>query len=169
VIVLVLCGSLLFAGTKTSQLDQYISNIRATSNVYEDEYRDPKTTKITFPEKKRNLIYIYLESMETSYLSALQGGMLDTNVIPELYTLAQENTNFSHNGDVGGFFVAPGASKTVTVKAENAGVVSIVRTEGKCELTLTPDDETFAPRPSTARSAPCACPTALLWARAMCW
>lgn len=123
VIVLVLCGSLLFAGTKTSQLDQYISNIRATSNVYEDEYRDPKTTKITFPEKKRNLIYIYLESMETSYLSALQGGMLDTNVIPELYTLAQENTNFSHNADVGGFFVAPGASWTIgAMVSHTAGI-----------------------------------------------
>ena len=41
-------------------------------------------------------------------------------------------------------FVAPGASKTVTVKAENAGVVSIVRNEGKCEMTLTPDEESVA-------------------------
>ncbi len=38
-------------------------------------------------------------------------------------------------------YVAPGSSKTVTVKAEFDGVVHIERTDARCELTLTPMDE----------------------------
>ncbi len=113
VITVAMCCGLLSSAAKISELDKYIVNLRELSHIYEEEYRDPKTTKITFPEQKRNLIYIYLESMETSYLSKEQGGMLDYNIIPELYTLAQENTNFSHNEDVGGFSVASGASWTI--------------------------------------------------------
>ena len=37
------------------------------STYIEDNYVDPATTTLTFPEKKRNLIYIFLESMEMSY------------------------------------------------------------------------------------------------------
>lgn len=113
VITAVLCGSLLLSAARISELDKYISNLMSLSRVYEEQYRDPKTTNISFPEQKRNLIYIYLESMETSYLSAEQGGMLDYNIIPELYTLAQENTNFSHNEDVGGFLAASGSVWTI--------------------------------------------------------
>ena len=44
----------------------------------------------TFPEEKRNLIYIYLESMETTYFNKDEGGALEVNIIPELYELAQK-------------------------------------------------------------------------------
>ena len=113
VLCLLLCGALLLCAARISELDKYIANLRSLSTVFEEEYRDPKTTSVTFPEEKRNLIYIYLESMETSYLSKEQSGMLDYNVIPELYALAQENINFSHNEDIGGFSVAPGAAWTI--------------------------------------------------------
>lgn len=95
------------------QLPQYIwANIHA-GKLFEKAYVDPNDVTITFPEKKRNLVYIYLESMETSYLSEELGGALDANMIPELYQLAKDNTNFSHNSDVGGFSEASGASWTV--------------------------------------------------------
>ena len=58
-------------------------------------YADPGTTKITFPAKKRNLIYIFLESMETTYADKKNGGAFDNNVIPELTELAEENEDFS--------------------------------------------------------------------------
>ncbi|MBQ2445274.1 MAG: LTA synthase family protein [Oscillospiraceae bacterium] len=73
------------------------------SRIYEEEYRAPADVEITFPEKKRNLIYIYLESMESSFLSKELGGGCEENLIPELYELARENVNFSHNDGVGGF------------------------------------------------------------------
>ena len=42
-------------------------------------------------------------------------------------------------------FVAPGASKTVTVKADCKGTVKINKTETRCELTLIPEDEHILP------------------------
>ena len=120
---LALCAGLLTQAAQTVKLDKYIASLNQISTVYEEKYRDPATTEITFPEQKRNLIYIYLESMETSYLSKEQGGVLEYNVIPELYALAQANTNFSHNTDVGGFSVAPGASWTIgAMVAQTAGI-----------------------------------------------
>ena len=73
------------------------------STLYEEEYVDPRDVTITFPEEKRNLVYIYLESMETSYLSKELGGGSTENLIPELYDLAMENINFSHSDGVGGW------------------------------------------------------------------
>lgn len=83
-------------------LDSFAINLLSKTKIYENEYRDPQKTKITFPEKKRNLIYIYMESMETTFLSKEQGGALDENALSPLYSLAENNVNFSQNGSVGG-------------------------------------------------------------------
>lgn len=105
------------------QLPQYVVNSNSISELYQDEYRDPNTVTITFPEQKRNLIYIMLESMETSYLDKESGGALDKNLIPELQQLAKDHINFSHNESVGGFREVTGASWTVgSMVAHTAGV-----------------------------------------------
>jgi phosphoglycerol transferase len=38
------------------------------SNFYEQHYIDPGNIEITFPEKRRNLIVIFVESLETGFL-----------------------------------------------------------------------------------------------------
>ena len=91
----------------------YIYDMFHESMIFEEKYVDPNSVEITFPEEKRNLIYIFLESMETSYFSKDQGGALETNVIPELYDLARENLNFSQSGDVGGFRAPSGSTWTI--------------------------------------------------------
>ena len=110
--VLLSLGLLTHAAFNVELVD-YILNSNRTSDLYESEYRDPNTVSITFPEEKRNLIYIYMESMETSYLSKDMGGGLEYNLIPELTELAQDNINFSHNEYVGGFRQVTGASWTI--------------------------------------------------------
>ena len=60
------------------------------SSFIEENYVEPKETKLIFPEKKRNVIYIYLESMENSYMSKDLGGMEEVNLIPKLTQLANE-------------------------------------------------------------------------------
>ncbi len=107
------------------ELVQYIIHGRQPSELYQDYYRDPKSVQITFPEKKRNLVYILLESMETSYLAKDQGGALEYNVIPELFQLAQENINFSHNDTVGGFRNVTGASWTSGAMVAQTGGVPL--------------------------------------------
>ena len=95
------------------------------SSIYEDEYQQPEEVAITFPEQKRNLIYIYVESLETSYLSKDLGGALDVNLLPNLSTLATEGggVNFSNTDKLGGALSTPGTGFTVGgMVAETAGI-----------------------------------------------
>ena len=106
------------------ELLEYLSNQNADTDLYEKHYKDPDTVNITFPDQKRNLIYIMLESMETSYLSKDLGGAMEENLIPELYNLANQNLCFSNsNAKVGGFHTTKGATWTIgSMVAQTAGI-----------------------------------------------
>lgn len=118
-----LSAGLILHAAFNSELISYICSTSQLSSIFQEEYRDPKQTQIHFPKQKRNLIYIYLESMETTYLSTQQGGAASHNLIPELYQLAQENINFSHNEDVGGFSSIPGGTWTIgAMVSQTSGV-----------------------------------------------
>ncbi len=66
-----------------------------SSDFMEKYYVNPSGVNITFPEQKKNLLLIYLESMEMTYADASVGGSFEENLIPELTQIAQENYNFS--------------------------------------------------------------------------
>ena len=105
------------------ELTTYVADLIWRGSLYEDEYVDPESVTVSFPEQKRNLVYIMLESMETTYLSEELGGASDVNLIPELTALAQENINFSHTDGVGGFHATNGASWTIgSIVAQTAGI-----------------------------------------------
>ena len=78
--------------------------------MIEDNYVNPSQTTITFPEKKRNLIYIYLESMESTYSDKKDGGAYDHNFIPALTNLALDNINFSNSDKLGGAYPTTGTT-----------------------------------------------------------
>lgn len=87
------------------------------TKVYDNSYIDPATVDLQFPKKKRNLVYIYLESMESSYADKSIGGIEEENLIPELSNMAlQEGIQFSHNdsGQLGGMMQIPGANQTAS-------------------------------------------------------
>lgn len=94
------------------------------SDIYERYYVDPTKVEVTFPQEKRNLIYIYLESMESSYASREVGGIKDVNLIPNLTQLAlTEGTHFSNNENLGGFYQVPGANQTASsMVAQTSGL-----------------------------------------------
>lgn len=73
----------------------FVKSKGTESTFIEDYYVSPADVALEFPEQERNLIYIYLESMETTYADKENGGAFDENVIPELTKLAQENEDFS--------------------------------------------------------------------------
>jgi phosphoglycerol transferase len=102
-----------FFAASSVQLGKYLLNTLQQTAIFNDEYVDPETANITFPEKKRNLIYIFMESMETTFFSTEQGGALEENVIPELYDIAEKNVNFSNNDKVGGLKVSGGSGWTI--------------------------------------------------------
>ena len=102
---------------------EYLVSQKKESHFIEQNYVDPRTTKITFPDKKRNLIYIYLESMESTFASKGDGGGLDFNCIPELTTLAEENTNFSDSDKLGGGYPAYGGTWTMAgIFSQTSGI-----------------------------------------------
>ena len=78
-------------------IGDYIKAKGTASDFIEINYVNPAETKLTFPEQKRNLIYIFLESMEITYTDKENGGAFEQNVIPELTQIAQENEDFSGN------------------------------------------------------------------------
>ena len=105
------------------ELTDYVADLIWRGSLYEDEYVAPESVTISFPEEKRNLVYIMLESMETTYLSEELGGASDVNLIPELTDLAREGINFSHNDGIGGFHATNGASWTIgSIVAQTAGI-----------------------------------------------
>ena len=115
-VAVIACGSAGRAAYEVyDELDvkEYLVSQKKESHFIEQNYVDPRTTKITFPDKKRNLIYIYLESMESTFASKGDGGGLDFNCIPELTTLAEENTNFSNSDKLGGGYPAYGGTWTM--------------------------------------------------------
>lgn len=95
-------------------ISNYLRNKNATSSFIDDNYVDAKNVEITFPEQKRNLIYIYLESMETTYASIEDGGAFEEGCIPELVEIAQENEDFSGSiTDLNGGYSMPGTTWTM--------------------------------------------------------
>lgn len=72
------------------------------TSLFEEYYVDAKDIEITFPGQKRNLIYIYVESLESTNVSKKNGGLVKESYIPNLEELALKNINFSNNNKIGG-------------------------------------------------------------------
>ena len=70
------------------------------SELIEAEYVAPESAHIRFPAQKRNLIYIFLESMEITFADKDSGGAFNRNVIPELTNIALSNECFAGNTGV---------------------------------------------------------------------
>lgn len=123
VVSVILCLALLSHGLFTIDFPQWIKYKGNQTTLYDDEYIDPEKTTISFPKNKRNLIYIFMESMETTFLSNELGGAMKENLIPELYTLAEENTNFSNSKGVGGWEKTTSTSWTIaSLVAQTSGI-----------------------------------------------
>lgn len=95
----------------------YVYNQFKHTEIYDEYYVDPGKVDFEFPEAKRNLIYIFLESMEVSYGTPEQGGQMEESLIPELFELSQQNTTFD-----GGNPAYAGAYSTVTANWTTAAM-----------------------------------------------
>ena len=101
--VLFAAGALMLAaGTLTGgrflKLGSWIRSFGRESGFVEDNYADPHEVSIRFPEKKRNLIYLYLESMEVGFADPADGGVKEVSRIPELTGLAYEDGHENFSG-----------------------------------------------------------------------
>ena len=86
----------------------------AYSEFYRQHYVFPDSVKVTAPAQKRNLLFIFLESMEVSYQDSASGGLHEMNYTPELTELAKEHLNFSGGQLVGGGIDLTGTGWTIS-------------------------------------------------------
>lgn len=116
IILLILANSML-------KIESFISSYFHASSFIEENYVHPTNVSITFPEQKRNLITIYLESFETTPQDIANGGVLDINLIPEMTQIAKENISFSRNTLITGAAVPSRCSWTMgALVAQTAGL-----------------------------------------------
>lgn len=92
----------------------YVKNRLTHSTFIDDHYVDPNSTAITFPEEKRNLVYIFLESMEITFSDLENGGGMKENIIPDLTQIGLENETFSgDSGILNGGYALQGSTWTI--------------------------------------------------------
>lgn len=117
---------------RTFNVSAYVKNQNTYSSFIDDNYADPTSTNIVFPEEKRNLIYIFLESMENTYADVENGGAFEENVIPELTVLSEENENFSGSEKIlNGGHVLTGTTWTIgAMFAQTCGLPLLIPLEG---------------------------------------
>ena len=72
------------------QIGNLATQLFDESRFYQDNYIDPKMVQLKPMGMKRNVIHIFLESMENTYLSRDLGGDCQENLIPNLTKIAQE-------------------------------------------------------------------------------
>ncbi len=93
-------------------IKEYYFNQTQNSTFIADNYVDPNDITLTFPEQKRNLIHIYVESFESSFFSKELGGQESVNLLEELTKLTSENVNFSNTDKFGGAYVTSNTGYT---------------------------------------------------------
>ena len=118
----ILLTSLMVFGVRM-EIFAYVENTVTPSDFIEQHYVDPDDVQLTFPTKKRNLIYIFLESMENTFTDVTSCDTVEDNYIPELTRLAQENISFSHGEGMGGAQSLEGTTWTAAAMvAQTSGV-----------------------------------------------
>ncbi len=100
--VLSLTASLVYNNI-TYDILGYLRETAGQSMIYEQYYVPPRDATIEQDGKRKNLIYIYMESMETTYASQSDGGAQAVNYMPRMTALAEENVSFSDSEGLGGF------------------------------------------------------------------
>lgn len=137
----ILCGSLIHI-TVNLDIHTFLYNKSVETKLYDKYYVPPENVEIKFPDKKRNLIVIYMESMEATYLSQDLGGGRAYNLIPYLGRLASKNINFSQSELIGGPESLTGTGWTVAgIFGSLVGIPLSIPIYGNCYSGL----GTFAP------------------------
>ena len=113
-----LTGFVLYDADKRLGVISYVSSEmqgESGEDYVRDNYVNPAKASIEFPEKKRNLIYIFLESMEMTFADEANGGGFgDRNCIEDLEKVAYENDCFNgKTGKLNGGISLPGSTWTM--------------------------------------------------------
>lgn len=128
----ILLGYSLFYVDKVYNVREYYGLKKETTEFYEMYYVAPDTVDICNKDgKMKNLICIYVESMETAYTSKENGGYQEYDLIPNLSEMAKNNFSFSNTDKLGGFYGTTGSTWTLgALFATTSGVPFAFPVEG---------------------------------------
>lgn len=110
---------------KTLGITEYNKKMAHATKIYEKNYVVPDANNITqTTSSKRNVIWIFMESMETTYASQAVGGHQPYyNYIQNLTNLANQNVSFSNSNNLGGFHSTTGTTWTMgSLFAQTSGI-----------------------------------------------
>ncbi len=112
-----------FSADKAFDLNNYLQRIGQSSTFIEEAYVDAAKVEITFPEEKQNLIWIYVESLETTLMDTASGGSMSQNLISEMTEIAKDNISFSQTTDLVGAHSVNSTTWTIAgLVAQNSGM-----------------------------------------------
>ena len=133
VLVYAICVFLICFYVSMNQLGgfTYLSYQLDKSSLFEDYYVDPSSVDVSFKAGKKNLIYIFVESLEMSNASLGNGGGFEKSHIPNLEQLSLSNINFSNTDKLGGAMQVDGVGWTVAgMVAQTMGIPLKLRIQG---------------------------------------
>lgn len=124
--VAVLAAGVIYADVR-ADFGTYIQNKTTVTSLYDDYYVDASKAKLEFPEQKRNLIYLYVESLEKTLESKEDGGAKTENKIPNLTQLQKKHVAVADENGIqarvlngGGWTIAGMVSQTAGIPLMSA-------------------------------------------------
>ena len=112
-VALFTCICAFLCADRLLQITDYFEARNARSTLYEEHFVPEEEANPTAPEQKKNLLMIYLESMEPTYASREAGGNQPVNYMPFMTALARDQISFSDKEGLGGFISVPGTTWTM--------------------------------------------------------
>lgn len=106
------------------EVSDFLRSKLVYTNIYDEKYVDPTSVQIENTRKqKRNVIIIYMESMETTYASKGLGGYQEQNLMPNLYNLQRKNIAFGDRNGMAGTHNPYGTTwTTASLLASSSGI-----------------------------------------------
>ena len=104
--------SFIYSSTKILNFKNYKTETKVKSDFIEINYVNPKKVKLKFPKNKQNLIYIFVESLESTFFSKKFGGNEEENLLKPITKLMKTGINFSNTEKYGGAYSVFGTTFT---------------------------------------------------------
>lgn len=106
------------------EVSDFVRSKLTYTKIYDEKYVAPSSVQIQNTRKqKRNVIIIYMESMETTYASKNLGGYQNHNLMPNLYNLQKENIAFGDRKGMAGTHNPAGTTWTTgSILSSSSGI-----------------------------------------------
>lgn len=106
------------------EVSDFVRSKLTYTKIYDEKYVAPSSVQIQNTRKqKRNVIIVYMESMETTYASKDLGGYQNHNLMPNLYNLQKENIAFGDRKGMAGTHNPAGTTwTTASLLSSSSGI-----------------------------------------------